>query len=209
MSSKLTIAAAVALLLGVGAWSALRPGAKESEAPADASARLAAIPQMIGDWSGSDTAVNLKTMRVAEAEAHLGRTYRNRTGAFTVMILYGSPGGLGAHDPKTCYAGTGFEQRGASAKTLRADGTGELWNARFERGPPDRAALDVFWGWGTDGTWHAPDQPRLAFAGEGRIYKIYLQRGIATNDASNANAPNAFFGLFLNEVKKALAKPNG
>ena len=209
MSSKLTIAAAVALLLGVGAWSALRPGAADSEAPAAATARLAGLPLTIGDWTGSDSEVNLKAMRVAEAEAHLSRTYRNRSEAYTVMILYGSPGGLGAHDPKTCYAGTGFEQRGSSVKVPLADGGGELWNARFERTAPNRVTLDVYWGWGTNGTWHAPEQPRLTFAGEGRIYKIYLQRVVAANSGAELKPAGEFQEPFLHEVKQALAKPNG
>jgi len=209
MSSKLTIAAAVALLLGVAAWSALRPGAADSEAPAAATARLNAVPLTIGEWVGSESEINLKAMRVAEAEAYLSRTYRNRSEGYTVMILYGSPGGLGAHDPKTCYAGTGFDQRGASAQYPLPGGRGELWNARFEREKAERAALDVYWGWGTRGDWQAPDRPRLAFAGEGRIYKIYLQRAVAANAGAEPKPAGEFLGPFLDEVRIALAKPNG
>ena len=202
MSSKLTLAAVLALLIGAGVWNLLRPGAAVSEAPADAAARLKGIPLTFGTWTGSDNDVNPKGMRVAEAEAYLSRTYRNRNEAYSVMILYGSPGGLGAHDPKTCYAGTGFEQKGSS-KQMCFEDIGMLWNARFDREVPERASLDVYWGWGTHGEWDAPDQPRLVYAGESRIYKIYIQR------AADAKPADEFLGPFLLEVKKALAKPNG
>jgi hypothetical protein len=165
---------------------------------------LKGIPLAFGTWSGSDNDVNPKGMRVAEAEAYLSRTYRNRNEAYSVMILYGSPGGLGAHDPKTCYAGTGFEQKGSTTKYPISDG--ELWNARFEREAPDRASLDVYWAWGTLGRWDAPEQPRLAFAGEGRIFKIYIQRAVGATDSKPASE---FLDPLLREVKMALAKPNG
>jgi hypothetical protein len=209
MSTRLTIGSVLLLLLGVGAWSWLRPGAAESEAPAVVSERLATIPMRIGPWTGTDNDVKPKGMRIAEAEAYLSRTYRSEKGAYeySVMILYGSPGGLGAHDPKTCYAGTGFEQKGSGAKSLSKDGS-ELWNARFERERPTMAALDVYWGWSTDGRWRAPDQPRLAFAGEGRIYKIYIQRAVGSRE-SVATDSSEFLAPFLHEVQKALAKPTG
>ena len=124
------------------------------------------------------------------------------------MILYGSPGGLGAHDPKTCYAGTGFEQKGAGVRVNFGKDGPDLWNARFERTGPANAALDVYWGWGTKGNWQAPDQPRLSFAGEGRIYKIYIQRAVDPAKDAAADAFE-FIGPFAAEAKAALTKPNG
>ncbi len=211
MSSKITLGAAFGLLLGVGVWNALRPGAAESEAPALAAERLASIPMRIGPWIGSDTEVNLKAMRVAEAEAYLSRTYvHERTRArYSVMVLYGSPGGLGAHDPQTCYAGTGFEPVGPAAKRNLPDPPAELWSARFERTTPAREALEVFWGWGTRGEWRAPVRPRLAFAGEGRIYKLYAQRPVPAEapEADPWPPPEGFLEPFLQEVKAALTRP--
>jgi len=203
MSSKLTIAALLALFAGVGAWNVLRPGPAESE-PADiASERLADIPMQLGSWLGADNEINPKAMRVAEAEAYLSRTYRNGNEAYSVMVLYGSPGGLGAHDPKTCYAGTGFEQKGPN-QTWLTKTHGPLWNARFERDQPTKAALDVYWGWGTNGDWQSPEQPRLTFSGQSRIYKIYLQRAVPVN-AEPAEAAS-FLPAFLDAVKVALVK---
>ena len=207
MSSRITIAAVVALLLGVGAWNALRPGAAESEPPAVAQERLASIPKQLGPWIGADNEINPKAMRIAEAEAYLSRTYRNGNEAFSVMVLYGTPGGLGAHDPQTCYAGTGFEQKGSAAQ-YSSNAGGSLWNARFERDRPTNAALDVYWGWGTRGNWQAPDQPRLAFNGESRIYKIYLQRAVPVGTIDKGTEMGGrFFDSFLDAVRTELMKP--
>ena len=206
MSGKITIATLFALLAGVGVWNALRPRAAESEPPDVANERLAGIPKQIGDWTGSETGVNLKAMRIAEAEAYSSRTYANSktNEAYSVMLLYGPPGDLGAHDPKTCYAGTGFERAGGSSRWPGAGS--ELWTARFERTtPPPKAALEVFWAWGTRGDWSAPDQPRLAFAGEGRIYKLYVQRAVSANDRGAEPKPAGdFLEPFLRVLKTAL-----
>jgi len=210
MSGKITIAALFALLAGVGIWNVLRPKAAESEPPAVANERLTGISNQLGTWTGTDSGVNLKAMRVAEAEAYLSRTYANSqtNEAYSVMLLYGSPGDLGAHDPKTCYAGTGFEQAGASSRWPAA-GWGELWTAQFERtSPPPKAALEVFWAWGTRGDWSAPDQPRWTFAGEGRIYKLYVQRAVSSTDRGAAPRPvSDFLDPLLRELKTALGAP--
>lgn len=176
MSSKIIIALTIALFAGVGIWNLRRNPAAESEAPSAAQARLNMLPVKIGDWSGTENDANPKAMLIAEAEAYLSRSYRGPDGAFSMMILYGTPGALGAHDPQTCYAGTGFEQVGASRRYPSKGWS--LWNARFERTVPTKTSLDVYWGWGIGGNWQAPDQARLEFAGQSRIYKIYLQQTI-------------------------------
>lgn len=208
MASKFTIGAVLALLLGVGVWNARRPGVSESVAPAVANERMMAIPKQIGPWVATDNEVNLKTMRVAEAEAYLSRSYVNRLTkeSFSVMLLYGPPGDLGAHDPKTCYAGTGFEQCGIATKQSVSKASFELWRSRFERTSPSRETLEVFWGWGTYGDWKASDRPRLEFVNESRIYKIYIQRSLLTNKlAPDGDRSSEFLEPLLAEVKSSLS----
>ena len=208
MASKFTIGAVLALLLGVGVWNAVRPGVADSLSPAAASERMMSIPRQIGPWIAVDNEVNSKTMRVAEAEAYLSRSYGNQLTkeSYSVMLLYGPPGDLGAHDPKTCYAGTGFEQCGIGTKQNASNGSCELWNARFERTDPNRETLEVFWGWGTRGDWKASDLPRLEFANESRIDKIYIQRSLSPGKLlPEAGCPSEFLEPLLAKVKSALS----
>lgn len=208
MASKFTIGAVLALLLGAGVWSALRPGVLDSEAPTVANERMKAISKQIGPWVATDSEVNLKTMRVAEAEAYLSRSYVNQQTkeSYSVMLLYGPPGDLGAHDPKTCYAGTGYEQCGNETK-LSFPKTGfELWRSRFSRTSPSRETLEVFWAWGTFGDWKASDRPRLEFANESRIYKIYIQRLLSSDQSvSGGDHASLFLDPLLAEVKSSLS----
>ncbi len=32
----------------------------------------------------------------------------------------------------------------------------------------------MFWGWGLNGDWSAPENPRFAFRGQSYLYKIYV-----------------------------------
>ncbi len=208
MASKFTIGAVLALLLGVGVWNALRPGASDSAAPAVANERMMAIAKQFGPWVATDSEVNSKTMRVAEAEAYLSRSYVNQLTkeSFSVMLIYGPPGDLGAHDPKTCYAGTGFEQCGIGTKQSVSKASFELWRSRFERTSPSRETLEVFWGWGTDGDWKASGYPRLEFANESRIYKIYIQRSLSTGKLfPEGDHASEFLEPLLAGVKLALS----
>jgi Protein of unknown function (DUF3485) len=208
MASKLTIGAVLALLLGAGVWNALRPGVSDSAPPAVANERMMAISRQIGPWVATDSEVNLKTMRIAEVEAYLSRRYVNQLTkeSYSVMLLYGPPGDLGAHDPKTCYAGTGFEQCGIGTKQNVSRGSDELWKARFERTSPSRETLEVFWGWGTHGDWKASDRPRLDFANESRIYKIYIQRSLSSNKlVPVGDRSSEFLEPLLAEVKLSLS----
>ncbi len=209
MAKIATLIAALALFLGIGLWNAIRSGPGNSE-PADVvQARLAGVQMNIGKWSGQNLAVNEKQMKVAHAEAYFSRSYKeNSTGqTVNVMILYGNPGDLGAHDPKVCYGTTGHELAGRYSKRNFA-GTvpNEFWAAQFDK--PNAGSFEVLWAWGTGKNWQAPDSPRLSFAGEGRIYKIYIQHPLSGSESSgsssNAGAEETFLSDFLNELNKEL-----
>jgi hypothetical protein len=151
-------------------------------------------------------------MKVAHAEAFLSRSYTSRaTGdEVNVMILYGNPGDLGAHDPKVCYGVNGFELTGQYAKR---SGTGDVpndfWAARFDKPSPNPGAFEVWWAWSTKNDWRAPDSPRFAFAGESRIYKLYMQQTLkdTPNSAPRTTPLDTFLPLFLDDLRKVLTSP--
>src|SRR5262249_2096079 len=40
----------------------------------------------------------------------------------------------------------------------------------------EETKLRIFWAWSASGTWSAPDDPRLPFARQTALYKLYLIR---------------------------------
>jgi hypothetical protein len=201
-------------LFGVVAYGLFRPAAEPSREPADVQQRLDAVPRAIGDWvNKTDDPLTEKTVNVGRFQAYLNRAYTQpRTGvAVSVMVLYGEPGDIGAHDPKVCYAGSGWTLDGVPGKERvgEADGgsgaTAELWSARFRR---REDSLRVYWGWGANGDWRAADNPRFTFARHRRIYKVYAQRVTPdTAPPSTADPLAEFVPKFLGCVNDAVSPP--
>jgi hypothetical protein len=197
MAKYLTLGAAVALFLGIGLWNSLRSGLGNCEPGDVVQQRLSKVPMAIGPWKGQDQPIHEKHLRTAHAEAYLNRSYTETSSGriVNVLVMYGEPGDLGAHDPKVCYGSAGHELAGPySQKVVPGGVPNTFWSARFEK--PNALPFEVLWAWGTGGDWQAPDSPRLAFAGEGRIFKVYVQKP--------ADDPDALDGTLIPELLEAL-----
>lgn len=215
MTRWLPLALIFVVLLGVVGYGLFRPAAEPSREPSDVQQRLNAIPRSIGDWvNQSDDPLTERTVNVGRFQAYLNRVYtRPRTGAsVSVMVLYGEPGDIGAHDPAVCYAGSGWALDCAPGKARVGEADGgpiappELWSATFRR---QESALRVYWGWGANGDWRAADNPRFTFARHRRIYKVYAQRVMPNATPPAAPEPLAeFLPEFLGCVNDAVAPPH-
>jgi len=192
---------------GIGLSGAMKSPLGQSAAAADVQARLDAVPLALGaagEWVGVAHAVPPKHLRVAEAQAHLSRTYTHQSSraAVAVMLLYGEPGPLGAHTQETCYVGAGYRQ--LAAATVRDLAGAEFWSARFEAAS-GATALGVNWSWGTGATWKASENPRFDFAAHSRIYKLYVS-AVAPPGGSAGRAPiDDFVPTLLAELRVRLA----
>src|SRR6516162_9954149 len=72
----------------------------------------------------------------------------------------------------------------------------------------DQSSLRIYWAWSSDGTWSALEDPRLTFAGQRVLYKLFVMREVQTGEDSNEDAPClAFFKQFLPELKRVLFEP--
>jgi len=198
MTKYFTMGATLLLFLGVGLWNTLGTGLGHSEPGDVVQRRLDSVPLSLGRWQGVDVPMHEKHVKVSHAEAYLNRSYTESSSgrSVNVLVLYGEPGDLGAHDPKVCYGSAGHELAGPySHKSIPADFPNDFWAAKFVK--PNSNSFEVLWAWGTGGDWQAPESPRLAFAGQSRIYKVYIQKPVDDPDAS-------FLPEFLNALKKSI-----
>jgi hypothetical protein len=220
MSRLMPVATAVLLLLAYGLadgywtdrWSLSR---ELAEAPA----RLAAVPLRVGDWEGEESELDPRQARQGEIKGSILRRYTNRaTGeALSVLLVCGRPGPIAVHSPEVCLGGAGFElqreeeRRGVSGPGL--SGEDSFWEGRFHK--PAEAVpevIDVDWSWNAGAGWKAVKNPRLFFARQRVLYKLYVTRAVARPDAApgagaagEARGPSReFLTVFLPEVDRAL-----
>ena len=84
----------------------------------ESAARLDRVPATFGDWTSTESPLDDKVLRVAEAAGNVSRVYANRKNGnrVSVLLLCGPTGPIGAHEPQYCYAGSGFEMSGKPQK---------------------------------------------------------------------------------------------
>jgi hypothetical protein len=175
-------------------------------------ARLDRLPERLGDWEGSPLEMSAHEVALAGGAGHLARVYRNRVSgeSVTVILLCGRPGPLSVHTPDVCYRGLGYLPTAQPvAWTPPAAGSAEFFTAKFRKDGPDGARfLRILWAWGADGAWQAPANPRLTFAQQPALYKLYLVRSMAREDESlKTGACVDFLREFLPAAERALFSP--
>jgi hypothetical protein len=153
---------------------------------ADAASKLEQLPMTIGAWHGS--AVEMEKAPKTGLAGMMARRYVHATSGKSVTLFMGCgrPGAVCTHTPDVCYAGNGYEvepPRRFKLPSLAGNAQPEFWTARFVK---ERAAgkshLRIFWSWhGSDG-WKVADNPRLSFASEKTLYKLYLIRELLQAD---------------------------
>ena len=206
LAGGLTVAGVVLAFAAVGAYQRATAPARDSASAQDAAARLAALPTTLDGWAGTDTVVDPKQLKVAEAQAHLSRVYTKDGRSVAVLVLYGEPGPLGAHTPDVCYGASGHEPIGRPFRADVPGGFGSLWTTQFAAPGTPPSVVEVTWGWGDDGTWAASDSPRVEFAGRAAIYKLYISRLLPDGSAGDPPA-NEFVGPLLAGLKACLTAP--
>lgn len=184
---------------------------------AAAAAKLEAIPSAVGNWYSVPVEMPESQLQVAEAVGHFARRYRNdeTQTEIEVLVLCGAQGPISVHSPTVCFIGAGYQQtepekrRSVDAGELK----GEFWNALFTKQSSDgvREDLDTFWAWTVDGETKAPKNPRIEFAGDSHLYKIYVsERRNSSRSGSDKSAPKTrceeFLKLFLPAFQAALAE---
>ena len=117
MNMKSYLAPGIAALLIISSglvhayWRGVFGGIDDPQVLREFAARLQEVPLEIGDWEGKDEEeMDERVRQVAEADASLGRQYRNRlTGqAVSVSLVSGKFRGIAQHVPTQCYVAAAF-----------------------------------------------------------------------------------------------------
>ena len=204
--------AGLALVLAAGAAHRQQTAALRDPAVLAAAAdRLGDLPAAVGGWTSTPLELDADQLRVAEASGGVVRRYTgpNGEGPVEVMLLAGPQGPISVHPPTVCFRGAGYSQC-APVRRESVGRSAEMAATEFEKvveGRPVR--IRTLWGWGADGSWSAPDEPRVAFAAEPFLYKLYVTEfRPAAGTAGVADAPlpatEAFLGGFLPALADAL-----
>jgi len=142
----------------------------------------------IDGWTaGSPRQLDDRTRKAAGAEGYFSRGYtHDATGATVhVTILCGRPGPISNHNPEVCFVNSGMRQLDDTAPATivssgsdssETGGSADFIVADY-RPPPSEGGPEIktFWAWSPDGrSWSAPEEPRITFAYQPYLYRLYF-----------------------------------
>ena len=175
-----------------------------------AASRCENMAMNLGGWEGQPAKIDPRQLEVAEVLGYVSREYVNRnTGQkIAVLLICGRPGPISVHTPDVCYAGAGYAVVGKQ-EPYRAgsdpNDVDEFMTARFAKPGVAPDPLRIFWSWSDGGAWSAPQDPRLAFARSGVLYKLYVIHTLATREEPLDKDPCLeFFRVLLPELRRCL-----
>lgn len=160
-----------------GVWTERWSGRNvKAELKAAAERLEANFPDRFGSWEFvQELASDPKQLERAGAVGHISRLFSNReTGAkVSAFIVCATPHDASGHTPDRCYPGAGFEIAEAEHRQsipLEDGRTAETFTGTFRK---TGQTLRVFWTYGVDGRWIAPQIARIELAGTSAVYKLY------------------------------------
>ena len=183
------------------------------------------IPSKIGNWTSEDIALPDADQKIGGIVGYVQRTYRDQTTGTEVSLLLvaGESGPISVHPPTACFSGRGFnvvrqpgilaiaksdEESPATATTSPDVSQNHVFNqADFANSAIDDVSLiRVCWAWSTNGHWEAPANPRLQFASQPYLYKLYVsERWIPNGDVNqDAGAAQQFLMTALPVLRERL-----
>jgi hypothetical protein len=220
MKNYLTVIIAAALIVSTGVVHAFWTGGfdfilgkpSQSEQLKVFAERLAHVPPVVGQWSGTDLQkMDAREKEVANVDASVEREYRNLTSnaKSSVFLVSGHFRDVAVHTPDQCYVAAGYEMMSVPIKYMidTPAGTVEAYTTVFKKEDTHVGThyLRVFWTWSVDGNWVAPDSPRIEFVGQPALYKMYIISQLEQPGRSISEDPSiGFVGQFIPELNKAL-----
>ena len=148
--------------------------------------QLKEVPLDFGEWKGKDAeASDEKILKIAGAAGELVRTYTNPAGEqVRVSIICARLRDVFYHTPDRCYPAAGFEMQGEPVREVfDINGTeAQFFTTSFFKSEPTGSHAERgYWSWSADGTWLAPSNEKLTFAGKRALYKLYVFGNVPTS----------------------------
>lgn len=187
MKLKHAVGAALLLIVG-GAVHGMWTHRWSDAATADRVDLLASADPLGGWPAGPATPVDPR--EVPKGTIVTARSYAHESLRATISVTAGTPGVVAAHTPDVCFLGSGYVLKGPPSREslVAADGTAvEYHVADFEKTTATGViAVRCRWAWTADGSWHAPQYPRLTFARSAVLYKVYVVHPLEESEAKDA-----------------------
>ena len=134
------------------------------------------FPKEFGSWEFfQELASDPEQLERAGAVGHISRLFVNREtkAKVSAFIVCATPHNASGHTPDRCYPGAGFEIAEAEHRQtipLEDGRKAETFTGTFHK---TGQTLRVFWTYGVDGRWIAPQIARIELAGRSAVYKLY------------------------------------
>jgi hypothetical protein len=173
-------------------------------------AEMEKVPLTFGAWEGKTVYVSSHPLLPDATNFALRRYVNQKDGtALQVMLTRGRPGPMVIkHLPTECYPSSGFEvveppKRFFSEATGKV--TDEFWVATFKKtAEVVPTIVRVYWSWTGTGRWQTPPQPRIAFAHDRVLYKLYVVRPLLhEDDEVEASPVHDFIRVFGDAMRKS------
>ena len=135
------------------------------------------FPKAVGDWEVvEELESNPEELERAGAVGHISRAYSNTKSKarLSAFVVCATPHDASGHTPDRCYPGAGFEIAETEHRLtvpLADDRTAEVFTGTFRK---SGQTLRVFWTYGVDGRWIAPQIARIELAAAKAVYKLYV-----------------------------------
>jgi len=135
------------------------------------------FPTSGGGWEAAEELTSSsEELERAGAVGHISRAYANRKSKarLSAFVVCATPHDASGHTPDRCYPGAGFEIAETEHRLtvpLADDRTAEVFTGTFRKAGQ---TLRVFWTYGVDGRWIAPQIARIELAASKAVYKLYV-----------------------------------
>lgn len=135
------------------------------------------FPRTCGEWEVEEelpsSAVELKR---AGAVGHVSRAYVNRKtkARLSAFVVCATPHDASGHTPDRCYPGAGFvigETEHRQTLHLPDGRDAEVFTGTFRK---DGQTLRLYWTYGVQGNWVAPQIARIELADAKAVFKVYV-----------------------------------
>ena len=139
--------------------------------------------------------------RLPAPKANWWRVYRNPAGNEVRVSIISLASAHSYHTPDRCYPAAGFEMQGEPQQEVFEVGntTAEFFMTSFLKSEATGVHSENrgFWSWSADGTWTAPKNYKMKFAGQKALDKLYV---FASTPPGNKRSPG---GEFYNDFIRA------